>query len=550
MLSTAAINAILGIADEHPLTSKEMACHMKVTFYNNKEAHVDTNILNFADKLEGVLLELGVKVVPYEEALVSISWRKICKRVLNIILNDSAFFVKSVLQQQSIANPYIPLAVIRNTIFNRRRIRSGISVIALGELQEHELPMNYTSSFRDTSIITIVKLPPNITKETNFETHFNTAMDFFARDMTNIVIAVGDEYFIVYNFNASHPVYQLNDNKFEEHILEALIPKVVAPIRPHRFADFTETHGRFSITDPKYERGISEFVLGGKLFAQTNLYPKGKKLDDLPFRNSFHRWIGKIHLDNRNGMSYGFLAWQLPSALSEIHEVDEKFIHKHPTYTVDKDFFYEENNLHIVIEMAGKKISMKVPDIWVLSQRSGSDKTNIRPEKDLVKMGLSGGKMLLEAPIGLDLDNSYKPSFDTKVILAHAVGNAIIASVANYLNIYPDLVNKVENNGMAIAHWHGYLNPNEMPLGFHYYGFANPHVSCSSPQSAIYALDGKLNMFKNVVKNGEEYKGDIQLEPQHGSNMNFSSIIELAELFIQNPQLTELGNKYLPLYEK
>jgi hypothetical protein len=101
-------------------------------------------------------------------------------------------------------------------------------------------------------------------------------------------------------------------------------------------------------------------------------------------------------------------------------------------------------------------------------------------------------------------------------------------------------------HGAAIAHWHGYIRSDLIPEGWPVYGNSNPHVACSTAQSAVYALDGKLNSFNRVMMKGKEnYKGDIHIEPHHGSNITFTSIHELAKFFLKNPNASVLGNKYL-----
>jgi hypothetical protein len=182
-----------------------------------------------------------------------------------------------------------------------------------------------------------------------------------------------------------------------------------------------------------------------------------------------------------------------------------------------------------------------------MTLRSGSDKTNFDPQTDLIKIGLHNGVMLMQFPINLKISATCKPSFDTKVILAHAVGNVIIASVLKYLDEKNDFSHNLNTHGMAISHWHGYFNREYLPTGMAMYGEGNPHVSCSSPQSAIYALQGKLLTFVNqIMSTGDvKYIGDIHVEPHHGINVTYNSLTGLAKYILDNPESTVLGNKYL-----
>jgi hypothetical protein len=222
---------------------------------------------------------------------------------------------------------------------------------------------------------------------------------------------------------------------------------------------------------------------------------------------------------------------------------------KYPnSFKAENDFCLIDESIYVRVRVKGGDFVLKIPEVWVLSLRSGCDKTNFDPRKDIIKLGLKNGRMYLCSPKGLVLKSDYKPSFDTKVILAHAVGNAIIASILNKFLPTDHFVKLVKKEGLSMAHWHGYFNPNFIPKGWVSHGLSNPHVSCSSPQSAIYAIDGKLKIFADMFNLGKMFLGDIHVEPHHGSNIMYPSLVELANFLNNNPEASVLGNKYLDLY--
>ena len=51
------------------------------------------------------------------------------------------------------------------------------------------------------------------------------------------------------------------------------------------------------------------------------------------------------------------------------------------------------------------------------------------------------------------------------MILAHAVSNAIIASIQKYFDKQSSFAHTMETSGLALSHWHGYFNPNLIPKG-------------------------------------------------------------------------------------
>lgn len=544
MFDQETLQAILGINEKVYTKPLEMADKMNITFFPYYSDNLSANIINFKKKLEKVFAELNVNIVPYEEALTTIPLTKVWKNVIKIVLNNILFKFRNIFGLPQ-SNHYFDLNAIKY-LFKNTKIKKGISVVVLGEQTDENLPMQYIYSFKDNSIITIIDFPKNITENSDFHDHFNTALDLFTHNMTNIVIGVDDKKWLLYNFNASHPVFPIDTN-FKENVLHALVPKIVAPIRPYKLSEFEILKNNFDINENKSQ--VDDLVNGALLFSKTSLYPKGKIIDQLPFRNDFYRWIGKLHLDNRNGMSYGFLAIQLPGKVYPLIHVNE--FEKMAGVKPVSSFHFYNNNLYVLVSIDSNSFWLRVPDVWVLSQRSGSDKTHVNPKKDLIKMGLSNGKMLLQTQEGVNIDNDYKTSFDTQVILAHSVGNAIIATILNhYRQSNSEFLKRYLHNGMSISHWHGYIHPEHVPKGWHVHGITNPHVACSSPQSAIYAIEGKLESFLNSLKNKSEFKGDIHIEPHHGTNVCFTSVSDLAKYLVDNPEASILGNSYFYLYNK
>lgn len=546
MLSQEAIQKILGIHEEVQVTPEQMSGKLNITFFPYEKTSTSPEVLFFIKKLEKTFNDLGVNIVPYNEALVVIPTRKILKRAYLLLLNNVLFFFEKILRIKGYRN-YVELSSIKKLLLRPMRVKPGISIVAVGSDESTELPIDYTSSFRNSSVITLLDMPSGISEESTFHQHFDMAMRLFAQHMTNIVIGVNKKEWVLYNFNASHPIYPLEEN-FEKNILKALVSKIVAPIKPYRFSDFSIQKSHFSIDTEPYKTLVDDFVRSGALLESAGLYPKGKKIDDLPFRNQFYRLIGKIHLDNRSGMSYGFLALQMPSKLPKLVPIEES-PYKSNFLLNEKDYLINKDGIIIVeLELPQGKFIMEIPEVFVLTQRSGSDKTNFKAKKDLVKLGLINGVMTLETPEGLVLTSDFKPSFDTKVILAHAVGNAIVAAIMNHFKTDSFFSKTLQNNGMALVHWHGYVGPQFIPQGVYVHGATNPHVSCSSPQSAIYAIDGKLNVFDQAWSKGLDYLGDIHIEPHHGTNMTFQSLQDFGKFVSVNPDTASLGNRYLNLY--
>lgn len=545
VLKKVTLQRILGIDQEICLSKQQMAGKVKVTFFPYNSDKVSKVILDFSKELEQSLRSLGVEIIPYEDTLTSLPFNKILKWYFYAILNSCLVIFKKLFKIQE--KKYRPGFRALLKMKRRQRVKKGISIIALGQSKEGDLPMDHVTSFRNSFVITVLDMPKNIDQKSDFHEHFDTAMKLFTYHMSNIILAVDKDKLILYNLNAAHPIH-LRKNSLEDFILDTLIPKLAAPILPPRLSEFKVKQESFNPKDKKYSTAIEDLIKGSAFMISSGLYPPGKFLKDFYFRNEFYRWVGKIHLDNRTGMSYGFLARQMPLLLPDLinwQEVENKY---KKNIKQGKEYFDIDEKLYIILEVKGKKYCLVVPDVWVLTQRSGADKTNFNLETDLILMGLSNGKMILRTPKGLKIKTGYRPSFDSRVILAHAIGNAIIGSVLKHIYSDHQFVNHLEKEGLALSHWHGYFNKDYIPKGWYVYGKDNPHVSCSTPQSAIYALSGKLNLLEEEEDLQKNYQGDIHIEPHHGTNLSFSSLQELAVFFNHNPEATQLGNRYLNDY--
>jgi len=372
-------------------------------------------------------------------------------------------------------------------------------------------------------------------------------LNLFASLMTNLAITVSEDDWTLYSFNGSYPTFSIREN-FDFNVLHNFIPKIGAPVMPPKLDDFAIRKGSFAVNDQFYAPYIKDLIEGGLLLGKTNLYPKRKSVSDLNFRNNFYKWVGSIYLDGRNGMSYGFIVRQLPVELSQIipaQEFEDYFENKEKG---EEEIIEKKGKIFLRFDMFGQEFFIKVPDVWVLSSKSGADKSHLNRQTDIIKMGLVDGRMIIETPSGVDVEGDYKPSFDTRVILAHAVTNAILGSIFAYFKPHWEFSEKLRENGMALAHWHGYMNSRLIPKGWEMYGYDNPPVSCSSPQSALYAFRGKIEAGLHCLADNKEYKGDIHIEPHHGVNISYPSLKELGEFLISHPEATELGDRYLVNY--
>lgn len=525
LLNKYEIERLLKLPKDLIIDPQSMGRSLSVTF----APFVSQNdeIIDFVQKLRDTLIADSVHFVDYEDSFISVSYVKMLLRIVKIIMNNVLYVWSYFFNSKSEVH-YIPWKVLSNS-FIRKRIKKGINIVVVDPLFEDRLQIDKTESFTKNSIVTILPWPSNLAEDSEFDQHFDTAMNIFATYMTHIVILVKKDRFLIYNFNASHPIYTISE--ITTAVTQDLIPKLYAPIEPMKLSELVREND-FDVQDQKYKIHIGDLVRGAKKLSLASMYPPGKSVSSLPFRNKYYTWIGSLHLDHRNGMSYGFIAKQLPIKLS-------------PVYIVEHSATANQKDL-LCIAVGKEKYYLHIPDVEILTQRSGSNKTNVSPVDDLIIIGIKNGNFYYRVPIGANPKAVVRLSFDTKVILAHAIGNAAIASILRYCfghqNTY---ARHAEDKGFAIIHWHGYLNDEKIPKNIYSYGGKNPHVSCSSPQSAFYAIEGKLSLLETLLDNGGNISGDVHIEPHHGSNVTYSSVEDFADFILSDSNITQLGNKYI-----
>ena len=104
----------------------------------------------------------------------------------------------------------------------------------------------------------------------------------------------------------------------------------------------------------------------------------------------------------------------------------------------------------------------------------------------------------------------------------------LIASLLARLKPNGEFERMLRTTGLELAHWHGYLPPAKIPPGYAVHGENNIPFACSTPQSAILALQSKLAAFELHLTVAREYRGEIHVEPHHGTNMTGESLTALV----------------------
>ncbi len=477
-LYTDAIQQLLGIQKQLPLTWEEMGRHLQICIF----PHAATNdrLKALEVRLSSVLVHAGAKLMSYPEALVE---------------------------------------------GVDERVRKGVVLIASGDVADDRLPINHVSSLSENVIVSVLDRACPAHAHADLQSKLNAMMSDMAWHFAHVLIYLEpDDSVTVCNWNGA--IIQCRD---DHQLAEVLVPKLAAPVVPPRMSDFDARPNAFDPEHERHQEAVHDMVESGLLWSATGLMISQTPVSSLNFRNKYYRRLGAMHLDHRTGMSYGFLARQLPVPDLE------------PAMTLAEaqaclpcqDNLEQPGKLHsinaktyLTLSTAGEIWVVPVPHVWALSTRSGCEKTKLNAALDIVRYGLSNGRIIFETPLGTSPDGDCKPSYDTLVIVAHALANAIMGSVLAARNIEAPFYRLLKRRGLALAHWHGFLNAEQVPKDYPLHGESNPGVSCSTPQSAIYVVQGKLSMLGSAAS--ETHQGDVHTEPHHGTNFTCESLTKLA----------------------
>ncbi|BBB93422.1 MAG TPA: hypothetical protein PKA28_16525 [Methylomusa anaerophila] len=506
LLSLEAICKIVGLDDNLIIDHEEMGKRLKVTFFPY-EGNVCEHTRRFYAKLKEAFIHYGVTIVPFEEALIK---------------------------------------------KDQKAIKKGIHLIVLGEQSVDNMPIEYLTSYRDNLILTVIDDNKYIAEnfiQKGFKEQADYGLALITWHFSNFVVGVDKDHWIPYGSTGLNDVYKTDyAGSFNNDILKTLISKLYAPINPLPLSDFKISKEGFSGTDPQIKPYLDDLVKGSKLFMDTGLMSYRFTANDVPFKKDAYRKLYTIMLDNRTSVHFGYISRQLPTCLSSVYLLPEAEKEIGIAFG-DKDYTFHNDELYIKLMLNNAEICLKVPEIHTLTSISGADKVNMQ-YKDIVKMGLNNGKMTLQFEESVDpVKSNVRPSFDTKVILSNAVATSLFASILKYVNPAAAYPNLLETNGIALGHWHGYFNPDYIPRGWEIYGGNFPVFMCSAQQAAAYGFIGKSKaMMKHILSQQDhEYCGDIHIEPDHGVNITWESLTNLAYFLRSSNNVAKVGTEFFPL---
>ncbi|MGB3641207.1 MAG: hypothetical protein WBA39_27045 [Rivularia sp. (in: cyanobacteria)] len=513
-----------------------MAKNLRVTFKPLPKLFRDEAIQKFREELEVKLREVGVLVEPWLDVtreaayIIDIPFINQQIRFKTRAVKSNINAVITVEQKASVAQKiksYFAEGFYRvysRFVLGKRKMSAARITQLLGWALDHTMVEDPTNT--QTIVLTDFNEKfndPNL----EYQEKIPMGVEILLATQSQIAIGVGSEKVSILNMNLSDSIYSIE--QMDRFVTYSLIPKIYVPILPLPISRFKV--GVFDVEKSVYAQKLVEL---GKRIEPTGLLPAGFKLASTiksKAQKDFIDWI----VDGRTGVSYGFVAYgEKPQYYGE----KEVSLQEWQCFSSVEGFDFHEvrqNNqgrwyVKTILETETK--FKQVPDVWFVSGRSGSNKTNLNPERDILRVGLIQGQFILQLPKGMDLTTSdIKPSYDIFVMAAIVLGAAI------YM---PKLI---EERGLPMFHFHGYPSFEWFDVGEYVAGIKNPSLPCGTYESGVLNF---LAMHDLAIQHGDNVKLASITEPDHGTNI-ISSDLEylLARLAsgIQQQQI-ELGGKH------
>ncbi|ARV58020.1 non-ribosomal peptide synthase [Nostocales cyanobacterium HT-58-2] len=519
-----------------------MAKKLKVTFRPLPNGYKETEILKFREELTNKLQTSGVQILSWEEATKEVQYEIIIpftnwtKTITANVVKAGVSAVVDVEKHPSFLGKVKTILVelfyqlyshfiLQNRPLSVSKIMQFISW-AEENIQSLEDPTN-------TQVIVLTKLNQEfVNLDIPYQKKISVGINTLIRTFSEIVVGVSDTKISILNMNLSDSVFPLES--VDEFVNNSLIPKIYVPILPLPLSRF-----EIGEYDPKASIYANQLVKLGKELASTGLLPSGFKIDDVIKRKS-HRDIVDWMANGRTGVSYGFVAYAEPPqyvGAVEISESDWESLSPIEGFSCDELRQNEIGRRYIKTKIGEKNVFKQVPDIWVVSSRSGANKTNLNLETDVLRLGLQD-RLLLQLPKDINLVMSdIKPSYDIYVMVAIALAAALYA---------PDLI----KNGTAMVHFHGYpSNQWFEPNNEYCTGVNNPSVPCGTYESGVFNFLGIQNL---VNKYGNNIAIASLIEPDHGTNIiasDWEYLLARIKTGVEQGQI-DLGGKHFSSLKK
>jgi hypothetical protein len=536
-LSLPTIGSLIGgFSNQAPvIDSQVMAQKLTVTFRPLPARYNNQVVAQFRKELNQKLQENQVTIIPWEQATKEFHYDIMIpglKRKTRINTQVVKAGIQAVID---VERPPNFLGKLKQLIaeriyqiycrFGENQQQLSVSKIAQIIGWAEEGAAKYIEDPTNTQVIILSELDRKfVDPQLPYQQKIGIGLNTLVRTFSELVIGVSQEKISILNMNLSDSIFTRQE--IDRFVLKSLVPKIYVPIMPLPLNRFER--GEYVPTESSY---APKLVALSQKLANTGLFPPGSQLSKAIARKS-HRDIVSTIVNGRTGVSYGFVAYiEAPQYVgaTEISQTAWDNLLPVPGLSPAEVRRNQIGRRYLQTQIGDKLVYKQIPDLWLVSSRSGSNKTNLNLAQDVIRIGLTD-KLILQLPQGIDCQKlDIKPSYDVYVMVAIALAAALYT---------PQLV----ANGAPIVHFHGYPALDWFKDTQEYYaGVQNPSVPCGTYESGVLNFLGLYSLAEakdlNLVS---------LVEPDHGTNIvakDLDYLIARLQEGCQTGQI-ELGGKH------
>ncbi|HLP89655.1 MAG TPA: hypothetical protein VK184_13820 [Nostocaceae cyanobacterium] len=507
LISGSGNNSVMGY--QTPIIDpKFMAENLRVTFRPLPNTYDNQTVAKFRQELAIKLKNYGVKLIPWTEALTEFKYDikiPIINRNYSLKMRGVRAEIDAVIDVERhnswLRNIGIFIAEFLYKLSYPWLMKNRkLNVVQIAKLSTwaEDHAAKYVEDPTNTQVITLTGIDHKfVNPHTPYTEKIGIGVNKLIKTFSEIVIGVSRERISILNMNLSDSIF--TQKEADNFVLKSLIPKIFVPIAPLLISRF-----ELGEYNPNLSYYAAKLVKLGRDISSTGLLPPGFKLAEVLKRKS-HRDIVNVLVNGRSGVSYGFVAYAEPPyyvGKPEItaHEWEDLL----PVAGLSSNELRQnsQGRRYLKVLINGEYLFKQIPDIWLVSSRSGANKTDLTLESDILRIGLRD-KLYLQVPVGSQLAVAdIKPSYDIYVMLAISLGAALYT---------PELI----KDGAPIVHFHGYPAFDWFQENEHCVGVNNPSVPCGTYESGVFNF---LGIAKLVNQNIHHPQLVSLIEPDHGTN--------------------------------
>ena len=514
----------------------EMVRTCRVTFRPLPKGYRNQAVMELREDLEQALRRSGVDVVPWERAAVPFRQKlflPILHRPFHVMMRAVHGGVHAVFDVERPVSPVRRLGIgaveslYRLTCLLRPNVRRG-SVMSIGRLSiwADDHVAKYLQDHSRTQIVTLAQFDSRLVDpQLPYDRRVGLGLTVLARLFSQIVIGVHGGRISVLNMNLTDSVVRRDE--LDAFVRGCLVPKLFLPIAPLLPSQFEV--GRY---DPRATDSAGKLIDLSESLGRLGLLPGVEAVSGLLRRRS-RRDMARAIMLGRTGVSFGFIAFIEPPHYVgpvEISERQWRDLPPSPVYSPDEIRRNAQGRLYAKIQSNGITVFRQVPDLWIASSRSGCDKSHLRLDRDVIRIGYNG-HLRIERPDQASAADDVNPSYDIRVMVATALATALYA---------PHLLAA----GAPLFHFHGYPHRDWFAAAEAFAGADNPAVPCGTMEAGVFNFQAMAQL---AARHGPALKLACFVEPDHGANLLAGSIEYLVARLrqgVERGQLT-LGGGHL-----